>query len=52
MSITDERAPGTGVFACTLGGADGHTLFLCAAPDFLEEARTAATEGRLLATRV
>ena len=50
--ITDERSPGTGVFACTIGGDDGHTLFLCAAPDFLEDARTAATEGRLLATRV
>jgi sugar lactone lactonase YvrE len=50
--ITDERSPGTGVFACTVGGKDGHTLFLCTAPDFLEEARTAATEGALLATRV
>jgi sugar lactone lactonase YvrE len=50
--ITDERSPGTGVFACTVGGKDGHTLFLCTAPDFLEEARTAATEGVLLATSV
>jgi sugar lactone lactonase YvrE len=50
--ITDERSPGDGVFACTLGGDDGRTLYLCAAPDFFEEARTAATEGRLLATRV
>lgn len=50
--ITDERAPGTGVFACTLGGEDGRTLYLCTAPDFFEEPRTAATEGALLATRV
>ena len=50
--IVDEVAPGTGVFACTLGGADGRTLFLCAAPDFDEHARSAAREAALLATTV
>jgi sugar lactone lactonase YvrE len=51
-TITDEVKPGTPVFACGLGGADGRTLYACAAPDFHDEARTAATEGRLLAIRV
>lgn len=50
--ISDEIAAGTGVFACMLGGADGRTLFLCAAPDFHEAARKQAREGKLLATRV
>ena len=40
------------VYACMLGGADGRTLFACVAPDFDEEARTAAREARLLAIRV
>jgi len=51
-TITDEIRPGTPVYACVLGGADGRTLFACAAPDFHAEARKAATEGRLLALRV
>jgi sugar lactone lactonase YvrE len=51
-TITDEIRPGTPVYACALGGADGRTLFACAAPDFHDEARKAATEGRLLALRV
>lgn len=50
--IVDEIRPGTGVFACALGGADGKTLYLCAAPDFHEHARQAATEGQILAVRV
>jgi sugar lactone lactonase YvrE len=50
--ITDELDPGSNVYACALGGADGRTLFACAAPDFFEHARTAATEARLLALRV
>src|SRR4029450_1721116 len=51
---TVERStePGTGVFACMLGGDDGRTLFLCAAPDFHEEARKNAREGQLLASGV
>jgi sugar lactone lactonase YvrE len=50
--IVDEVSPGTGVFACGLGGADGRTLFICAAPDFDERARAAAREAQLLSTRV
>ena len=50
--VTDELQPGTPVYACGLGGAEGRTLFACAAPDFYAEARTAATEGRMLAIPV
>jgi sugar lactone lactonase YvrE len=50
--IIDEVVVGTGVFACMLGGHDGRTLFLCSAPDFDENARSAAREARLLAVRV
>jgi len=50
--ITDEVRPGSPVFACALGGADGRTLYACAAPDFDESARTAAQEASLLAIRV
>ncbi|QWF84540.1 6-deoxy-6-sulfogluconolactonase [Amycolatopsis sp. CA-230715] len=51
-TILEEIHPGTGVFACMLGGEDGCTLFLCTAPDFVEEARKAAREAALLAVRV
>ncbi len=51
-TITDEIKPGSPVYACALGGATGTTLFACAAPDFHEEARKAAREGRMLAMRV
>jgi sugar lactone lactonase YvrE len=50
--IADEVHPGSPVFACALGGADGRTLLACAAPDFDQAARTAAREARLLALRV
>ncbi|MCO6010446.1 SMP-30/gluconolactonase/LRE family protein [Actinoallomurus purpureus] len=50
--IVDEIVPGTGVFACALGGSDGHTLFLCVAPDFLEANRKPVLEAQILATRV
>lgn len=50
--IVDEVSPGTGVYACGLGGADGHMLYLCAAPDFLESKRRPVREARVLATRV
>jgi sugar lactone lactonase YvrE len=50
--ITDEVRPGSGVYACALGGADGRTLYACVAPDFSEAARTAAREGSLVAVRV
>jgi sugar lactone lactonase YvrE len=47
--ITDEIRPGSNVYACALGGADGTTLFACAAPDFDEHARSAAREASLIA---
>lgn len=47
--ITDEVRPGTPVYACAVGGPDCRTLFACAAPDFFEHARRAATEGRIIA---
>jgi sugar lactone lactonase YvrE len=50
--ITEEIGAGTGVFACTLGGADGRTLFICTAPDFQEEARKNAREASLVTARV
>ena len=43
---------GLAAFACGLGGDDGRTLMVCAAPDFHEEARCAAREGVLLRTTV
>ena len=41
-----------GVFACMLGGADGRTLFMCAAPTFVEAVASANHQARLLATTV
>lgn len=50
--ISEEIRPGTGTFACMLGGADGKTLFICAAPDFHEAARKRSREATLIAVRV
>jgi sugar lactone lactonase YvrE len=50
--IADEIHPGSPVYACALGGADGRTLYACAAPDFDEKARSAAREATLIAFRV
>lgn len=50
--ILDQLDFETGVFACGLGGSDGRTLFVCAAPDFNEHQRKIETEGRLLAVKV
>lgn len=52
--ILDEiQAPeGLGIFACQLGGDDGRTLLLCAAPDFFEHLRAPAREAVLLTTTV
>lgn len=50
--IVEEIRPGTGTFACMLGGDDGKTLFICAAPDFHEAARKQAREATLIAVRV
>ena len=51
-TITDEVRPGSPVYACGLGGSSGRTLFMCVAPDFHAEARTAATEARMLVHEV
>ena len=50
--VLEELPVGTGVFACILGGHDGRTLFMCAAPDFDRTARSAAREAELRAVRV
>jgi sugar lactone lactonase YvrE len=50
--IVDQLDPGSPVYACALGGADGRTLYACAAPDFYEGPRAAAEEGSLIAFRV
>lgn len=52
--ILDEiRVPGgLGVFACQLGGDDGRTLLLCAAPDFFEHNRAPVREAVLFTTTV
>ncbi|MGZ8178984.1 SMP-30/gluconolactonase/LRE family protein [Williamsia sp. SKLECPSW1] len=51
-SIVDEIAPGTGVFACAVGGADSRTLFLSTAPDFLEANRRPVREAAIVAVRL
>jgi sugar lactone lactonase YvrE len=53
-NIADEIAApdGLGIFACMLGGEDGRTLLLCAAPDFQEANRSQAREAVLLTTTV
>jgi sugar lactone lactonase YvrE len=43
---------GLDVFACMLGGDDGRTLLMCAAPDFAEANRRAARQGVLFTTTV
>jgi sugar lactone lactonase YvrE len=52
--IVDEIAcpEGLNLFACMLGGDDGRTLLICAAPDFGEQARSAAHEAVLLTATV
>jgi sugar lactone lactonase YvrE len=53
-AVVDEVAgpEGLGVYACMLGGNDGRTLLLCAAPDFYEHNRSVSHEAVLLATEV
>jgi sugar lactone lactonase YvrE len=51
--VEEIPAPdGLGIFACMLGGDDGRTLLLCAAPDFNEQSRSAAREAVLFTTTV
>lgn len=53
-AIADEiQAPeGLQFYACMLGGDDGRTLLLCAAPDFSERRRSRARDAVLLTTTV
>ncbi|MEU5882102.1 SMP-30/gluconolactonase/LRE family protein [Spirillospora sp. NPDC047279] len=51
--ILDEVSAGDlGVFACALGGEDGRTLFLCAAPTYDPEQAARIRQGRVLTCRV
>jgi sugar lactone lactonase YvrE len=51
--VEEIRTPdGLGCYACMLGGADGTTLLLCAAPDFAEHRRTGKREAVLFTTEV
>jgi sugar lactone lactonase YvrE len=50
--VLDEITAKMGVYACMLGGADGRTLYACAAPSFAEHERRAAREAELLAVEV
>jgi len=52
--IVDEIAAPEGLdfFACMLGGDDGRTLLICAAPDFLEHNRAASRDALLLTATV
>jgi sugar lactone lactonase YvrE len=51
--VDDVQMPeGLGCFACALGGDDGRTLLVCAAPDFLEVNRAETRDAVLLTTEV
>lgn len=50
--ILETITPGSGVFACMLGGDNGRTLFMCCAPDFDEDLRSAAREAEISAVTV
>jgi sugar lactone lactonase YvrE len=51
--VAELAAPeGLGFFACMLGGDDGRTLLICAAPDYFEQNRRASHEAVLLTTTV
>ena len=51
--VQTVKAPdGCGVYACALGGPQGNTLLLCAAPDFSDVNRRAANEAVLYVEEV
>jgi hypothetical protein len=51
--VQDEiTVEGLGLYACMLGGDDGRTLLLCAAPNFGTANRRDARDASLLVTRV
>lgn len=49
---TVELPTGLSAYACGLGGSDGHTLIVCAAPDPVPAARKARAESVLMTVRV
>jgi sugar lactone lactonase YvrE len=51
-AVLAEVDPGMMPFSATLGGEDGRTLFICAAPDGDVEARTSTTLAAILTVRV
>jgi sugar lactone lactonase YvrE len=52
-AVTDEVSTGEfGCYSCALGGAQGDTLFLCVAPDFSAELRSAAAESHVVTVAV
>jgi len=50
--ITDQLDTGTGAFACMLGGDDGRTLFVSAAPTFQESVASANHKAAIFMTKV
>jgi sugar lactone lactonase YvrE len=46
------QVDGIGIYACELGGEDGHTLYLCAAPEWDEKIARENHQAKLLACRV
>lgn len=51
--VLEEISTGElGVFACALGGADGHTLFLCASPTFDPQEAVKIRQARILTCSV
>lgn len=51
--VLDQISTGDlGVFACMLGGEDGRTLFMCAAPSFAEHECMNTRNAKVLYTRV
>lgn len=50
--ILDEVTAEMTIFACALGGEDGHTLFLCVAPDSDPGRRKAHREAEIRTVRV
>ena len=50
--VAEVSTGASGVYACALGGEDGHQLLMCAAPDFHADKRMAKREAALLVTTV
>ncbi|MGY1495763.1 SMP-30/gluconolactonase/LRE family protein [Streptomyces sp. QTS52] len=50
--VIEEISPGEMPFSSVLGGSDGKTMFICAAPNFDEAERRTTTHAKILTTRV